>query len=58
MRTGSFTEPNPIPVRGDGVFGNEIREEWVDFTGQPGAAVAGVFFSRVTWRWSNATTIR
>ncbi len=55
MRTGSFTEPNPIPVRGDGVFGNEIREELVYFTGRPGAAVAGVFFSRVTWRWSNAT---
>jgi hypothetical protein len=48
-------EPNPIPVAGDGVFGNQIRPEWVDF-GAPSVAIGGLHFSHVSWHWTNGTT--
>ena len=54
VSSGEFEEPNPIPTAGDGVFGNAIREEWVDFG--PNVATAGLRFSHVSWRWTNATT--
>ena len=54
--SGSFMEPNPIPTAGDGVFGNQIREEWVDF-GAPSVAVGGLHFSRVSWKWSNESAV-
>ena len=53
--SGSFMEPNPIPVAGDGVFGNQIRPEWVDF-GAPSVAIGGLHFSHVSWHWTNGTT--
>ena len=47
---GLFEEPNPIPSDGTGVFGGQIRPEWVDFG--PSVSRAGLRFSDVSWNWT------
>ena len=53
VTSGNFFEPNPIPIAGDGVFGNDIRKEWIDFG--PDVAKDGLHFTHVDWHWINTT---
>jgi hypothetical protein len=51
--SGQFLEPNPIPAAGDGIFGGQILQDWVDFG--PQVSRDGLHFSSVSWQWSNAS---
>lgn len=54
----TFQEPIPVPVRGDGVFGGEVYESWIDFgtwMQAPGSRSIQLILSTVTWEWQNAS---
>jgi len=44
---GAFFEPVPVPRTGDGVFGGEAHDDWIDFGN------FSLAFTRVSWRWQN-----
>jgi hypothetical protein len=52
-----FTEPIPVPRRGDGVFGGALFDTWIDFgtwlQRGKGKKSMQLVFSNVTWTWTD-----